>query len=112
MMQSGSQMNACMLDTNVFNHVADGDIPIEAFEGLRMFATHVQLDELNAAKDPKRAVALLNVFERIEPNVVVTSSAFWDVSKWGQASWSAEDGVFQAILKRLRELDAESGKTQ
>ena len=111
MTQSISKIDACMLDTNVFNHVADGNIPIDAFEDLRLFATHVQLDELGAAKDPERAAALLKVFERIEPKVVVTSSAVWDVSGWDQASWSGEDGAFRAILKRLRELDAENGKT-
>ncbi len=111
MMESAAQMDTCMLDTNIFNRVTDGDIPIEAFQGLRMFATHVQLDELNATKNPDRAAALLNVFERVAPDVVATSSLVWDVSRWGQANWTADDGVFQAILERLQALDAESGKT-
>jgi len=101
-----------MLDTNVFNHVADGTIPFRALAGLRMVATHVQLDELNATKDPKRAAELVRVFERIEPDVGATSSAVWDVSKWDQASWSDENGIFRGMLNRLRELDAESGKKQ
>lgn len=104
-------MTKYMLDTNIFNRVLDGDIPVEDFQDLHVFATHVQLDELNATKDTARAAALLNVFKRIEPEVVVTSSAAWDVSKWDQASWSAEDSLSQKILGRLRELDAETGKT-
>jgi hypothetical protein len=48
MTQSGTTMNGYMVDSNVFNRVMDDGIPHNAFQGLRMFATHVQLDELNA----------------------------------------------------------------
>jgi hypothetical protein len=57
----GSQMTKYMLDTNIFNRVLDGDIPVVDFQDLHVFATHVQLDELNATKDTARAAALLNV---------------------------------------------------
>ena len=105
-------MSAYMLDTNVFNNVLDGKIPVEEFRGLRVLATHVQCDELNetAVKDPTRAVALLNVFNQIEPDVKSTSSAIWDVSKSDQSSWSNEDGILKSMLDRLRELDAATGK--
>jgi predicted nucleic acid-binding protein len=100
-----------MLDTNVFNHVADGVIPIEELHSVRLFATHVQLDELNAAKRTERVAALIGVFERLNPNAVVTSSAVWDESKWDEAKWPDEDGILLKVLTRLLELDDERRKT-
>ena len=99
-----------MLDTNLFNRVADGNVALGAFQGLRLYATHVQWDELNATKDIGRVAALRKAFELLGPKVVSTSSTVWDVSKWNQAGWGTEDGFFQRMLKRLRELDAETGK--
>jgi hypothetical protein len=110
MTPSESQSTGYMLDTNLFNRVADGDLAIEAFQGLRLFATHVQLDELDATKNTSRVAALRKAFKLIDPKIVVTSSAAWNISKWDQAGWGAEDGVFQKILNRLGKLDAETGK--
>jgi hypothetical protein len=39
--------NSLMLDTNVFNRVVDGDVPLSAFNGRRLFATSVQITELS-----------------------------------------------------------------
>ena len=105
-------MTAYMLDTNAFNHVLDDNTPVEAFRGLHLLATHVQWDELNATalKNPTRAAALLAVFERIAPDIAITETAVWDVSRWDQAKYTSGDGVFERMLARLRELDKEAGK--
>jgi len=103
-------MTAYILDTNVFNRLADGKVSFDAFRGLRLAATHVQLDELRATKNPTRAAKLLSIFEKIDPRLDPTASAVWDVSKWDQSSWSAEDGVVEQMLQRLTQLDAEEGK--
>ena len=92
-----TQVNGYMLDTNIFNRLADGEIDLEAFAGFRMFATHVQLNELSVAKLNDRTAALLEAFKQIGPEVIVTSSADWDVSEWDKANWTPEDGVFQKI---------------
>jgi hypothetical protein len=94
-----------MLDTNVFNDVVDGKIPVEKFRGARVFATHVQMDELQQAKS-ERAAELLNVFEKIGPQCIATSSATRDVSKWDESGWTPEDGQYKNISRRLRELAA------
>jgi predicted nucleic acid-binding protein len=103
------QADGYMLDTNVFNDVADGKISLEAFDSHRVFATHVQLDELSASKS-ERAAALLKEFERIGPTEVSTTSATWDASKWDQSGWTPEDGCYQKISARLHELDVQAGK--
>jgi predicted nucleic acid-binding protein len=105
-------MTAYMLDSNVFDRLTDGQVSIDAFRGLRLVATHIQLDELSAAKEkyPERAAELLRTFEKIDQMMSSTKSAVWDVSKWDQSSYSAEDGVVENMLARLRQLDAEAGK--
>jgi hypothetical protein len=45
-----------MLDTTEFNAVVNGDIALSTYVGFRVFATHVQLDELK--KNSQRAEAL------------------------------------------------------
>src|SRR5262249_27316109 len=79
---------------------------------LPLLATHVQWDELNAAKEnyPQRAAKLLAAFQKVDPTMDSTASAFWDVSNRDQSTWSAEDGVEQQMLERLTQLDAEEGK--
>src|SRR5262249_4683846 len=96
-----------MLDTNVFDWLLDGKVSIDAFRGRRLLATHVQWDELEAAKKdyPERAAALLSMFEKIDPKMHNTSSAFWGVSNWDQSSWSPEDGIGQRMVDRLTQLD-------
>src|SRR5262245_39946753 len=103
------QMTAYMLDTNVFNILADGQASIGAFRGRRLVATHVQLDELRATKNPARAAALRSAFEKIDPTMESTASAFWDVSNWDQST-ATEDGVVEKMLARLDQLNAATGK--
>jgi len=103
-------MTAYMLDTNVFNRLLDGQVSIDAFRGLRLVATHVQLDELRATKNSARAAELLRIFEEAEPRMDPTASAFWDVNRWDQSNWTPEDGVVKQMLARLTQLDAVAGK--
>ena len=103
-------MTAYILDTNVFNRLADGKASFDAFRGLSLAATHVQLDELSATKKPERAEELLRAFEKIDPKMDKTASAFPDVSNWDQSSFS-DDGVAQNMLARLHQLNAAAGKT-
>jgi predicted nucleic acid-binding protein len=106
-------MTAYMLDTNVFNKVLDGEVSAEAFRDLRLVATHVQWDELKATerKDATRAAKLLSIFEKIDPEMESTASAFYDVSNWDQSTYSGEDDVVRAMLARLQQLNADAGKT-
>lgn len=94
-----------MLDTTEFNAVAKGAIPLSIYAGLRVFATHVQLDELNGTTDAQTHARLVAAFEAIGPRKLLTETAVWDLSKWDEARWSAEDGLFQKMLARLIELD-------
>lgn len=116
----------CMLDTNVFNDLLDGKIDLAALKGRTLFATHVQRDEIGKTKDMQRKAELLAVFEELIPQQqptssavadisvadgcgasssgeVPTESAIWDISRFGQAKWGADDNIFEGMR---RELDA------
>lgn len=94
-----------MLDTTEFNAVAKGRIAISAYAGLRLFATHVQLDELRSTGCERARDRLVATFEEIGPEKIPTETAFWNVSKWDEAKWSADDGLFKRMLGRLIALD-------
>jgi len=117
-----------MLDTNVFNHVLDGQLDPERLRGTRLVATHVQRDEIMATGNEERRAALMGLFEDFVPQrapttsavagvsmageasasasgVVPTESMVWDVSRWDEAKWSREDEVFTAMLGELNALN-------
>ena len=101
-----------MLDTNAFDRVADGNIPADALRGRRLFVTHLQLDEIRAIPNEKakKRASLLTLFNEIGAEIVPTSTGIFGDSYFGQAEWSAEDGVYEAMLVRLQELDKGAGK--
>ncbi len=118
-----------MFDTVVFNRILDGALDIGAFVGkARFYATHIQLDEINATSTLQRRQALLEVFNRIIErkvptesfaldvsrldearlgggNIVPTESAVWNVSAWGQAKWGEADGLYTAFKAELDTLN-------
>ena len=99
-----------MLDTNVFNRVLKHHLAVDDFRKVSLVTTHVQADELRNTKDTVIKDALLAIFEEIGPEATPTRSAVFDVSSWDEAGWGDEDGVFEKMLCRLKELDAASIK--
>lgn len=65
-------LNRYMLDTTEFNAVAKGIIGLSTYAGLRVFATHVQLDELNNDPNEQRRAQLIASFEKIGPETLPT----------------------------------------
>ena len=102
-------MTVYMLDTNVFNLVADGLLPLSALHGKACIATHVQRDELGRTKNPDRLNALNLVFETVLPKVVPTETSVWNDSNWGQG-WAKSDTLYNDMLQMLISLDRKSGK--
>lgn len=98
-----------MLDTNLFNDIADGKIRLSAFAGRRLFATHVQLDELNNTPDVERRGKICASFQIAAPDELITSGAIWDVSKWDRAKWP-DDDLLDRMRTVLGELDKKASK--
>jgi hypothetical protein len=115
----------CMFDTNVFNRILDGVIPLQTLSGrVVAHATHIQRDEINNTKNSERRTGLAQVFsdavaESVSTDsfvlgvsrlgearlggkrVVPTSSAVWGVSRWDQANWGADDDVYSSLKADL-----------
>lgn len=118
-----------MFDTNVFNRILDGIVPVDALAGhVEVFATHIQLDELNRTKNQDRRAALGAVFGAVvteavptesfaldvsrlgqarlgSERLVPTASAVYGVSRYGQASYSADANLYSALKTRLDSLN-------
>ena len=100
-----------MFETNAFNHVLHGNIPLPALAGKRILSTRVQRDELNKTKEPPgRREELLEIFDKIAPEIMHASSFLLGVEGAGfdQACWNDGSGNFDKMLGRLGELDAKN----
>src|SRR5215467_9983120 len=87
-----------MLDTTEFNAVAKGYVDVSAYAGMRLFATHVQLDEISNTRSEERRAQFLAVFNEIAPERLLTESGVWGVSRYNEFKWSARDGLFKRML--------------
>jgi hypothetical protein len=114
-----------MFDTNVFNRILDGVIPVTTLTGrVEAYATHIQRDELDRTKNPVRRAALAKVFGEVVAGalptgsfvlgvsrlnearlggerIVPTASGVYGVSSYGQARYSANDDLYAAMRARL-----------
>lgn len=95
-------MTGFMFDTNVFNRVLDGKFDTTSFPNNKpYFVTHIQRNEIENTKNPERRQALLKTFHGVGHTQVPTESAYFGISEWGGAKWSADDGVIEKIIEKL-----------
>ena len=90
-----------VLDTNVFNRLADGVIGIEDLpkdEGL--VATPVQEVEIEQTQDEARRKLLLSAFHHASIDLVPSESAVFGYARWGEVKWS-DGSNYRAILAAL-----------
>ena len=120
-----------MFDTNVFNRILDGVIPVTTLTGrVEANVTHIQRDELDRTKNPERREALAKVFGEVVAGalptgsfvlgvsrlgearlggerVVPTASGIYGVSNYGQARYSANDNLYAALRSRLDSVNGQ-----
>lgn len=120
-----------MFDTNVFNRILDGVIPVTALTGrVEAYATHIQRDELDRTKNPERRAALGKMFGEVVAGalptdssvlgvsrlgearlggerVVPTASGVYGVSNYGQAGYSTNDNLYAALRDRLDSVNGQ-----
>ena len=114
-----------MFDTVAFNRALDfedcaAQLAESSGKGLRLFATHVQLDELKNTRDPDRRDKLIEIFELLvaeggdaeQSGRISTESAVWNVSRWGQAKWGSSDSLYQPILADLNKFKSKDNNKQ
>lgn len=91
-----------MLDTNFFNHLVDGEIDhADLKQDWEFVITHIQRDELERVKTDSRREALKSKVTEVRAEKVATTSAVYDVSRWGEASYTGADSRYKDILERL-----------
>lgn len=96
-----------MLDTNVFNDVLDGKIPLTSLRGRWLFVIGVQVHELRATRDDSRRADLLAVFDEIRPGSTLASSFCFGIEGAGfdEANWNDGSGKFDKMLALLQHFD-------
>ena len=96
-----------MLDTNVFNDLLGGKVPLTSLRGRRLLVIGVQGHELRATRDTSRRAALLAVFEDIRPTLTLASSFCFGIEGAGfdEANWNDGSGKFDEMLALLQHLD-------
>lgn len=93
-----------MLDTNLFNRLVENGMPSK-FLPTPTYVTHIQRDELEKTKDPVKRAMLLTSLQQARAHSVATESAAWNISRWDEAKWGEEDGLFERMLEALGALN-------
>lgn len=99
-----------MFDTNVFNHILNGEIEPHAIDrAWEPVATHLQWDEISKTPDDQRRRELQQIFEQFVKQSVATSAAVFGVSKWGQSKYATSESHYAEIASRLVALKRRKG---
>lgn len=93
-----------MLDTNTFNRVLDGEVPIETLRRCGdLFVTSVQYAELTNTKDPVRRGELLAVFRSVPTIEKPLQTAVWGHGTWGGGQRYGQSGQHYSAVKQAIE---------
>jgi hypothetical protein len=77
--------------------------------GEKVEAGAVAVRQTESSSNEKRQ-RLLTLFTEHNPTMRGNRTGVWDNSCWDEDGWNDEDGIYQAMLRRLQELDKKSGK--
>jgi|Deesub1362B_J571_1020462.scaffolds.fasta_scaffold00997_6 restriction endonuclease S subunit len=106
-------INGFMFDTNIFDAILDGKISVDQLPTkYNYYITHIQKDEIeNIKKTEKleRRSNLLEIFKKLEQNVILTETTVFDISRWDNSKFGEGD-LYDRILLKLQELDEKTGK--
>jgi len=91
-----------MLDTNIFDRLAKGQLDISNLpnDG-EFYATSVQKKELNQTHDDSLRTILNNKFSELGPTLDQLQTTLWDFSGWGEGGWSAVGEHYEKIKSEL-----------
>lgn len=82
-----------IFDTNIFDKILDNQTNLDELpKNSKYFVTHIQKDEITKISKPEkqeRKNHLLEVFNLIEKEEVLTESFVWGASLWGKCKWGA-----------------------
>src|SRR5262249_44058116 len=61
------------------------------------------LTKLGRTPDQAKKAELLQTFAA--PDRLATETSVWDDTNWDEGQWPADDGLYEKLLQRIRELD-------
>jgi len=92
-----------VVDTSLINKLVDGSVHVDELPKDGSFvASHIQIDEINRTKDPKRRSELLQTFSEVIDEMLPTESFVFGLSRLGKGKLG--DGVSYDTVKT--ELDS------
>jgi predicted nucleic acid-binding protein len=90
-----------MLDTNIFDKLLENKTLIDNLSKEHKYyhITHIQHEEiLNISEDKKdKKKLLLEIYEKIKDNMIVTTSAIYGVSTYGGASYTSKENLIDEL---------------
>ena len=99
-----------MADTTFFNRILDEKTVIDTLpKNVRYYIHHIQEDEIKNTPDETRMLQLLERFEVVEQEEILTESTGWNVSKWEKAKIT-RDNLAERLLERIQEMDKKKKK--
>ena len=98
-----------VFDSNVFDDIVTGKIDINMLiqNGLEVYITHLQVDEINECPDAEKRARLFNSMTELRPHKVPTESFCVGISRIGSAKINDGSGLIQ----KLEAHDALIGET-
>lgn len=96
-----------LLDSNIFDYILQASIPIDRIKQKgNIYITKVQLSEIKNTPDINKRNNLLNIIEKLNPNILLLESGIWlDSLYWDDSeTWNENiNNLFVEILGNSEE---------
>jgi len=80
-----------MFDSDILNKIVEGELNINEFlndKNFEFYATHIQLKQIARCKNKEKKAKLMSSFFKINPIIIPTESAVFDISQFDYAKYS------------------------
>ena len=99
--------NYYLLDTNSFKIFNNFDFNKDELEGWKFFCTSVQMIEIEQYKNVERRKLLLDVFNKITPEMVVSPAGYYSLFKYGFGRYPTPENamILDSLKQEIMERD-------
>lgn len=98
-MENNGYLMKVIFDSNIFDDIVTGKIDINILiqNGIEVYITHLQVDEINECSDTEKRAQLFNSMTELRPYKVPTESFCIGVSRIGDAKINDGSGLIQKL---------------
>jgi len=93
--------NYYLWDTNSFKVFINFDFTKDELAGWKFFCTSVQRIEIDRYEDIERRTQLLDIFKKIDPEMIISPAAYYDLAMYGSARYATPENAM--ILSSLKQ---------